>query len=103
RATCSVPPGCRHSVQSSARNSAVANSSAHKLQTIESLSPFRPLSPMFLFSPFGEASTGHALAQPAFFEKILFEPPELLIKQVARQFDQADHHIGGDERVGVFD
>jgi hypothetical protein len=42
-------------------------------------------------------------AEAALFEEILFEPPELLVEEVFCQLDQSDHHIGGDQWVGVFD
>src|SRR5438477_9790173 len=56
-----------------------------------------------LFGSWRQSGAGHAFAKAAFFEEILLEPPELLVEKVAGQLDQSDHHIGGDERVGVFD
>lgn len=40
-----------------------------------------------LAGAFGEASAGHALAQPAFFEEIPFEAPELAVQEVTRHLD----------------
>ena len=48
---------------------------------------------------FGEAGAGHAFAQAAILYKGLFQPAELLVKEVVGQFDQANHHIGGNRRV----
>ena len=50
-----------------------------------------------------EARSRHSFAEAAFFEEILFEPPDLLVEKVVGQLDQSDYHVGGDEWVGVFD
>ena len=52
---------------------------------------------------YGKASAGHALAEAALVEKRLLELAELLVEEIAGQFNQADHHVGGNERVGVLD
>lgn len=56
-----------------------------------------------LLVAFGEAGAGHAFAQAALLEKVVFEAADLLVEQIACQFDDADHGIGADGRVGVFD
>jgi hypothetical protein len=56
-----------------------------------------------LFRSVGEPGAGHAFAEAAFHDKIPFETAELLVEEIVGQLDQADHHIGGDERVLVFD
>lgn len=45
----------------------------------------------------------HALAQTALMQEILLQSPKLPVKQVVGQLDQANHHVGGNGRVGVFD
>src|SRR5437899_13085736 len=47
-----------------------------------------------LFGAGGEAGAGHALAQAALFQKILFQPFELLVEQVVGLVDQADENVG---------
>ena len=51
----------------------------------------------------GEAGAGHALAQPAFLEEILFKALELLVEQVVRLMDQADEDVGDRFRRPGFD
>ena len=56
-----------------------------------------------MFGAGGQTGAGHALAQAAFFEKILFQSAELLVEQVVGHFDQTQNHIGADGGVGVLD
>jgi len=51
----------------------------------------------------GEAGAGHALAQSALLEKVLFETAELLVEQVGGHFDESSNDIAADGRVGMFD
>ena len=46
----------------------------------------------------GEAGAGHALAEAALLDKIFFEAEELLVDQVVRLVDQANHDVGNDLR-----
>jgi hypothetical protein len=41
------------------------------------------------------------LAQAAILHKGLLQLAELLIKEVVGELDQANHHIGGNRRVGM--
>ncbi len=43
-----------------------------------------------LFGSLGVSGAGHAFAKAAFFDEILFEPPELLVEKVAGQLDQSE-------------
>ncbi len=56
-----------------------------------------------LFGAGGEAGAGHAFAQAAFVQEILFQPSELLVEQVVGPVIRPDHHVGADGRVGVLD
>ena len=47
----------------------------------------------------GEAGEGHPFAETTFLEKILFETADLLVGKIVGQLDQANHHIGRNERV----
>ena len=47
-----------------------------------------------LFGALGEAGAGHAFAEAAFLQEILFEPPELLVEQVVGLVDQANKNVG---------
>jgi hypothetical protein len=53
-----------------------------------------------LFRPLRQASPGHALAQATLIQKILFESSDCWFRVVVS--NQTDHHIRGDERIGVF-
>lgn len=44
----------------------------------------------------GETGAGHAFAEAALFEKIAFEPPELLVEQVVGLVNEADEDVGND-------
>jgi len=55
-----------------------------------------------LFGPVREAGAGHALAQAALFEKIFYQPAELLVNQVIGLMNQADGNLGdGFPRAGL--
>lgn len=41
-----------------------------------------------------EAGAGHALAQAAFFEEVLFQPTKLLVNQVIGLVDETDGNVG---------
>ena len=41
----------------------------------------------------GEPGAGHALAQAALFQKILFQPAKLLVQQIIRLVNQADEKL----------
>ena len=49
-----------------------------------------------LFGVCGESGASHAFSQTAFSEKILFESPELLVKEVVGLMDQTDENVGHD-------
>ncbi len=51
----------------------------------------------------GEAGAGHALAQAAFLEKVLFEALDLLVEQVIGLMDQANEDVGDRLRRPGFD
>src|SRR5881394_3803929 len=44
----------------------------------------------------GKPGPGHALAQSAFSEKVLFEAPQLLVEEVVCLVDQADDDVRDD-------
>ena len=50
-----------------------------------------------------EAGAGHAFAEAALGQKILLEPPELLVEQVVSLVDKADEDIGDDLRWAGFE
>jgi hypothetical protein len=43
------------------------------------------------------------LSEAAFFEKLLFQLPQLLVEQIVGLVDQADESVGGDFRRRLFD
>ena len=52
-----------------------------------------------------EAGPGHALAESAFLEEILFEPADLLVEEVVGLVDEAEGNVGDDlgrARFGEF-
>jgi hypothetical protein len=50
-----------------------------------------------------QSGVGHALAQAALFEKVLFQPAHLLVEQVTGDFDHAGDDICADGGIGVLD
>jgi hypothetical protein len=50
-----------------------------------------------------QAGVGHALAQAAFLEKVLFKTADLLVEQVVCQLNKTDDGVGADGRIAVFD
>ena len=51
----------------------------------------------------GEAGAGHALAEAAFGEEVLFEPPELLIEEVVGLVNETDDDVGDSVAGAGFD
>src|SRR6266511_5835274 len=49
--------------------------------------------PASLFGAGGEAGAGHALTQAALFQKILFQPAELLVEQIVGLVNQGDEDV----------
>lgn len=49
------------------------------------------------------AGAGHAFAEAAFPEEIQFQAPELLVEQVAGDFDQTRDNVGANGRIGMLD
>jgi len=54
------------------------------------------LIPRILPVPVIEAGAGHALAQAALFQEILFQSAELLVNEVVGLMNQADGDVGDD-------
>jgi hypothetical protein len=50
-----------------------------------------------------KAGARHALPQPAFFEKILFQAFQLTVEQLTSHFNQAKNDIGTNGRIGMSD
>jgi hypothetical protein len=51
----------------------------------------------------GEAHGGHAFAEAAGVDEILFQTLDLAVEQVVRHLDQADDQVGADLRIGMLD
>jgi len=56
-----------------------------------------------LFGASCQAGAGHAFAQAAVTEKILFQPLDLPVEEITSHFDQANDDVGADGGVGVLD
>jgi hypothetical protein len=58
----------------------------------------RPISSglFLLLPPVVQPCAGHVLAEASFFEKVLFQPADLLVQQVVRLMDEADGDVGED-------
>jgi len=51
----------------------------------------------------GETGAGHAFAEAALLEEVLFEPADLLIEEVIGLVDEADDDVGHDLNGSGFD